>query len=167
MPFKYPPVGFFFSVEFLDNPAYMEAGFLEAKGFSVEMEYESVNEGGENRFAHKLPKGIKYGSNLELRRGLILTNSGFGKWCRTHLGSGLNTVDSKQKIEVRNLIVHLLDAEKSVDAHGRAVEREPLMSWAFAQAYPVKWDISSLDAKKSEIVVESLSIAYAYFTVLI
>jgi phage tail-like protein len=149
-----PPLGYYFSVEILGTQtSNIEAGFQEAKGLSAEMETETINEGGESRFAHKVPKAVKYPSNLELKRGLIVSSSLFGDWCLDHLARGLNS-----KIVTQDLIVHLLDLST---AGGK-----PILSWAIARAYPVKWDIGQLDARKSEIVVESLSITYAYFTVL-
>ncbi len=149
-----PPLGYYFSVEILGTQtSYVEAGFQEAKGLSAEMETEMIYEGGESRFAHKVPKAVKYSNNLELRRGLITAQSLFGDWCLEHLATGLNG-----KIVVKDLIVHLLDLGT---AGGK-----PIMSWALARAYPVKWEIGQLDARKSEIVVETLVITYAYFTVL-
>jgi phage tail-like protein len=152
MPF--PPLGYYFSVEILGaQTSAQEAGFQQVKGLGAEMETELIYEGGENRFGHKVPKAVKFQGNLELQRGLITSASMFGDWCLDHLASGLNS-----KIVLKDLVVHLLDSNAKFPT--------PIMTWAIARAYPVKWDVGQLDARKSEIVVESLSIAYAYFTII-
>lgn len=154
----FPPASFLFSVEILGNSAssaMIEAGFQEVSGISTEMSTDTINEGGENRFSHKVPARISNNSNLVLKRGLVAPSSIFGDWCRSHLSQGLNAVSKRKKIEPKNIIVHLLDAET----------QKPLMSWAFARAYPVKWEISNLNAKESNMVVETLTLTYAYFQV--
>ena len=149
-----PPLGFSFSVEISGTQtSTIEAAFQEAKGLSAEMETETIYEGGESRFAHKVPKAVKYSNNLELKRGLITTNSLFGDWCIEQLTTGLYG-----KIVAKDLTVHLLEL-------GTAGSK-PIMSWAITGAYPVKWEVGQQNAKKHEILVETLVISYAYLTVL-
>ena len=78
----YPPVGFYFSVQFADKSNFGNADtmFQSVSGLSVEMETMDVVEGGENRFKHKLPVSTRY-PNLVLKRGMV-TDSGLLKWCR-------------------------------------------------------------------------------------
>jgi len=77
----YPPVGFHFSISFdssvTDNDG--DARFQSVGGLNVELETETVKEGGENRFVHSLPVRSKY-PNLILKRGM-LTNSKLIDWC--------------------------------------------------------------------------------------
>lgn len=154
----FPPVGYVFIVQILgsssSDPSSIEAGFQEVSGITAEMSTEKITEGGENRFVHTVPSRIN-NSDLVLKRGLIVSSSEFGKWCREHFKQGLNTVKEKNRIDVKDLIVHLLDVDT----------KKPIMSWAFAGAYPIKWEISGLNAKQSEIVVESLTLTYRYFSV--
>lgn len=155
----FPPVSFLFSVEMLDNTtggSRLEAGFQEVSGISVEMQTDKIPEGGQNLYAHKVPSRISNDSNLVLKRGLVTGSSVFGKWCRDHFSQGLNTVTNSKKIAPKNIIVHLLDI----------ATQKPIMAWAFANAYPVKWEISGLNAKESNFVVESLTLAYSYFAVI-
>lgn len=151
------PVGFLFSVDILGKPSAnktaIEAGFQEVNGINVSMNFDKITEGGENRFVHKVPGRISYESNLELKRGLIVASSPFGNWCRENLANGLNTVTAFKKIQTQNIIVHLLDSDQN-----------PVMSWAFVRAYPVKWEVTGLQARQSEIAVESISLAYLYFS---
>ena len=67
----YPPVGFHFRVEFgLDGAGDQDSRFQEVGGLSAELGTEELQEGGENRFVHRLPTLPKYG-NLVLKRGLL------------------------------------------------------------------------------------------------
>ena len=151
------PYGFLFSVEILGKPLVnftgIEAGFQEVLGINASMKLDSITEGGENRFVHKVPARVSFDSNLELKRGLMVADSPFGKWCRDHLSSGLNAVSVGKKIQTRDIIVHLLDSDQ-----------KPLMSWQFVRAYPVKWEVTGLNAKQNDIAVESIELAYQYFT---
>ena len=148
------PYGFIFSVEILGiSVSGIEAGFQEVSGINASMKFDSITEGGENRFVHKVPARVSFDSNLELKRGLMVADSPFGKWCRDHLSSGLNAVSVGKKIQTRDIIVHLLDSDQ-----------KPLMSWQFVRAYPVKWEVTGLNAKQSDIAVESIHLAYQYFT---
>jgi len=148
-----PPVGFYFSVEILREGGSpfppVDASFQEVSGISVTLETEQIKEGGQNRFTHKVPGRSNY-ENLVLKRGLLVRTSDLAKWCVTTFRNNL-----AKKIEPKTIKVTLLDANTS----GKGA----LMSWVFTNAYPVKWDISPLDAQKSEIVAESITFAYSYF----
>ena len=39
------------------------------------------------------------------------------------------------------------------------------LGWDFYNAYPVKYAVSDLKAQESEIVIESLELAYTYFEI--
>src|SRR6201993_2333084 len=77
----YPPWSFYYKVEFmLGSPGLPDdARFQAVSGLSVEYDYESFKEGGENRFEHKLPVRTKY-ADLVLKRGM-LTESSVIAWC--------------------------------------------------------------------------------------
>ncbi|TAL50180.1 MAG: phage tail protein, partial [Methylovulum sp.] len=51
----YPPLGFYYKVEFGISKDKNDARFQSVSGLSVEYDYENFKEGGENRFEHKLP----------------------------------------------------------------------------------------------------------------
>lgn len=148
-----PPVGFYFSVSILGKgetpfpPA--DASFQEVSGISVSMQTEEIMEGGQNRFVHRVPGRTKY-EDLVLKRGLIVRSSSLALWCKKEFSDNLT-----RPITPRTIKVSLLDA----NPNGAG----PLMTWVFYNAYPIKWDVSSFDAQKSEIVVESITFAYNYF----
>ncbi len=139
------PVAFYFKVTFQNSFGITDTSFQEVSGISTEMNTEDIEEGGENRFVHKVPKGMKHG-NLVMKRGVADINSPLIKWCLKVLEGDLGEAIIPQTIEVALL-----------DETGSAVR-----SWSINNAYPVKWEIDSLDAKKNDIVIETLEFAYTY-----
>lgn len=142
---QYPPVGFHFKVEFdLPGIADTDFRFRDVSGISMEVEEETYNEGGENRFIHKFPVRARY-PDLVLKRGL-LTDSVIRKWCE----EAIYNLD----IQPTSVWVTLLNEE-----------HEPLQSYTFINAWPKKWNISDLNAESSEVVIESLELAYQYYKI--
>lgn len=145
MSIYYPPVGFHFRVEFdLPEAGANEIRFRDVAGLSMELEEETYVEGGENRFTQKLPVRARYG-DLSLKRGL-LTSSVIRKWCETAI----------QDLDIQPVTVWVTLLN---EAH------EPLQTYTFINAWPKKWTITDLNAESSEIVIESLDLAYQYFKV--
>ena len=141
----YPPVGFHFRVEF-DLPGLGDGDirFRDVSGLSMELEQEPHNEGGENRFSHKFPGRARYG-DLVLKRGLLI-GSAVREWCE----AAIQDLD----IQPTTIWVTLLNEE-----------HKPLQTYTFINAWPKKWSVSDLNAENSEIVDESLELAYQYFKI--
>ncbi|MBL0283666.1 MAG: phage tail protein [Zoogloea sp.] len=141
-----PPVGFHFKVEILglDRAVDDDVRFSEVGGLGFEVATEEVPEGGENRFIQRYPLRAKY-PDLVLKRGL-LKSSAIWDWTR----DCIENLDIKPK----NVDVKLLNEN-----------HEPLITWHLVGAYPVKWAVTDLNATNNAIVVESLQLAYQYFTV--
>lgn len=156
----YPPVGFYYAVYLMDTTtptsatslakaalkAAIDSSFQEVSGISVEYDTEPVTEGGENRFVHKLPVRTKY-PNLVLKRGLVTTLSPLSEWCATTFESNFGT-----PVELKNVAVVLMDESGM-----------PLVSWSFTNAWPVKMQVSDLQAMENKIVVETLELSYQYY----
>ena len=144
----YPPWGFYYKVEFRipesDPLPADDARFQSVSGLSVEYDYESFKEGGENRFEHKLPVRTKF-ADLVLKRGM-LTNSGVIKWCLAAFRD--------REFKPADISVILMN-EKS----------DPLRTWNVAHAIPKKWLVSDFNANESSIVIETMELTYRYFTV--
>lgn len=141
-----PPVGFHFKVEVLglDRALDDDVRFTDVGGLSFELTSEEVPEGGENRFIQRYPVRAKY-PDLVLKRGL-LKSSAIWDWTR----DCIENLDIKPK----NVDVKLLNEK-----------HEPLLTWHLVGAYPVKWAVADLSASSNAYVVESLQLAYQYFTV--
>ncbi len=145
MSIYYPPVGFHFRVEFsLTGLSNRDNRFQEVGGLSAELGVEELQEGGENRFIHRLPTRPKY-ANLTLKRGLLI-DSGLIQWCR-------------------DAIENFSFAPTTVNVTLLNAEHEPLGPvYNFVRAYPVKWAVSDFKAQENGLVVETLELAYQYFT---
>lgn len=155
---EYPPVSFFFEVIFqnegLDKEV-VETRFQSVTGLAVDLETESLKEGGENRFEYVVPTRTKY-SPLVLKRGLV-KNSKMVKWC----------MDAILDFDIRpmNLLVNLLHVKRPDDKKPPTAI-EPLMSWKVINAWPRKWSVAEFDAEKSSAAIESLELNYHYFETL-
>ena len=140
----YPPLGFYYKVEFGISQVSNDVRFQSVSGLTVEYDYESFKEGGENRFEHKLPVRTKY-ADMVLKRGM-LTDSDVIDWL---LDAFRNRVFKPASVNV------ILMNEKS----------EPLRTWKVAQAIPKKWQIGDFNANESAVVIETIELTYRYFTV--
>lgn len=140
----YPPWSFYYKVEFSISKDANDARFQTVSGLSVEYDYESFKEGGENRFEHKLPVRTKY-SDMVLKRGM-LTDSSVIKWC----------LDAFRDRAFRpaDISVILMNEQGSA-----------LRTWNIAHAVPKKWQVSDLNANENSVVIETLELTYRYFTV--
>ncbi len=141
----YPPVGFHFKVEFsLGGVQDGDVRFQEVSGLTAELGVEEVVEGGENRFTHRLPDRAKY-SNLILKRGLM-TDSGLIDWCK----------NAMEGFEFEPTTVNVTLLNENHEPVGGA--------FSFLRAWPVKWAVSDFKAQENGIVVETLELAYNYFS---
>lgn len=140
----YPPVGFHFLVKFDGLAEETDTRFQEVTGLTVTVNTEDVEEGGENRFVHKLPKGTSY-DHLVLKRGII-KDSKLAAWCRKAI--------EELSFEPKNILVSLLNEN-----------HDELCSWNIVNAYPVKWAYSGLNAESGELLIETIEFNYHYFNV--
>lgn len=142
----YPPVGFHFSVSFDKSVTDSDADvrFQSVSGLNIELETETLKEGGENRFQHVLPVRSKY-PNLVLKRGM-LTDSQLINWC-------LDTFNN-MVVQPADMMVSLLNEE-----------HEPLKTWKIKHAWPVKWEVSDFSAEDNKLVIETIELTYHFYTV--
>lgn len=141
----YPPSGFHFKAEFdVKDAIDRDIQFRDISGLSMELEEQSFNEGGENRFSHKFPVRGRY-PDLVLKRGLLV-DSGLRQW----------VVDAVQNLVITpaTVWVTLMD-----EAH------EPLQTYTVVGCWPKKWVVSDFSAESSQVDVETLELAYQYFRV--
>lgn len=160
----YPPAGYSFRLQMVSPAAAAEdAGFQEVSGLSMEMDTENYREGGQNLFTHCLPSGVK-GGRLVLKRGLIVLQKALYNWCAGVLQGGLVA-----PVQVKNFNLQLLannsTDEAAVTAAGATVSGagDVLKAWTLYRVWPLKWEVSGLDALRGHLVVESLELSYAYF----
>jgi len=138
----YPPSSFYFRVRFAGGAGISDVSFQEVSGISSEIDVESVVEGGENRFVHQLPKGVKH-PKLVLKRGIAKKDSGLVKWCISVLEQ------FEMPIKPKALHVQLLDGKGY-----------PIRVWSITGAYPVKWEVENFNSTKSEVAIEKIELSY-------
>lgn len=136
------PVVFHFKVEFGATSPDEDNRFQEVTGLSAEVTTEELREGGVNDYVHRLPNGAKYG-NLVMKRGLI-NDSEVAGWFRDAIENFV--------FDPKDVTVTLLNEE-----------HDPLASWEFLRAYPVKWSVSDFKAQDNALAIESLELAYRSF----
>ncbi|WP_196159334.1 phage tail protein [Reinekea sp. G2M2-21] len=142
---KTPPTAFFFQVSFVSSLGQMDTSFQEVSGITTKLETDTYNEGGENRFAYKLPKGITH-SNLVLKRGIDMINSPLVIWCKS-----VFELDFSVSIQTQPLAVYLMN-EYNI----------PIRAWTFFNAFPVSWEVDPFNSTKNELAIEKIELSYDY-----
>jgi phage tail-like protein len=149
----YPPPAFAFSVAVVSGKSTsadpsVDAAFQEVSGIDPKVDVEEVVEGGLNSYVHQLP-GVTKHSNLVLKRGYVTRASALAQWAAQSVGSSLGS-----PIQVQTLNVYLLGGDG-----------QPVVTWTFLNAWPVKWDVGTLDANNSNAVLtQTLELSYATVT---
>lgn len=117
--------------------------FSEVSGLSVEVKVETIDEGGQNEFSHKVPGRMQW-PNLVLKAG-VTSNSALFDWFRRSSGAGLEQ-DYLQRTTVGLALI---------DGQGEIVR-----AWELDGAFPVKWSGPQFAAGSREVAMETLEIAH-------
>lgn len=121
----------------LEIPGLAIGAFSELGGLTVERDILEYTEGGLNDFVHKLPGRLKY-PNLTFKRG-ITDQDALQQWFW----------DSQTKAQLRDVTIKLVDPSGEV-----------ARTWAFAQAFPIKWVGPKLSAGSDSAATEELEVAH-------
>ena len=124
----------------VDNVSEASAFFKTVSGLKYETEVTEFQEGGENRFTHRLVGPTKW-SNLVLKRGFS-RSAALMQWRERWLAPG------GPPDRISGKIVQL------------DTQLTPICSWSFSDGWPCKWELSEMDASKSELAIETLEIAH-------
>ncbi|MGV3590387.1 MAG: phage tail protein [Gammaproteobacteria bacterium] len=141
----YPPSAFYFKVVFGEAESQVDTSFQDVSGISSEVSTEQAIEGGENRFVHNLPTGVKH-ANLELKRGIAPLTSPLVTWCKQVMER-----DFIDPIVPQLVRVYLMDADGN-----------PIRGWSFANAYPVKWETENFNSTKNDVAIEKIVLSYTW-----
>jgi phage tail-like protein len=123
--------------------------FTAIEGLSAEYEVETVKEGGENGFEHRLPGRLKY-STIKLSRALDAKSArdagGLAAWFTKlgRIGSQSNATKSA--------------AINAVDSSGKKIA-----GWNLVGVYPFRWTGPSFSADGSAIAKETIELAHNGF----
>jgi phage tail-like protein len=116
------------------------ARFSECSGVEVETKTFDYQEGGLNDHVHRFPANFSY-SNLALKRGIASDGINIWNWIKGMLNGQIVTHD---------VTVTLYDVGGL----------NPLRTWTFKDAYPIKWSAGTFSAEQSVIAFESLTLAH-------
>lgn len=139
-----PPPVFSFRVEI--EGAEGDTSFQEVSGLEVKIETDDIEEGGQNRYKHKLPLRTTY-SNLVLKRGVVTGKSAFGQWLHQAMSRGLVRTGG-----AKTIVVKLLNEK-----------RQPQLTWKVFGAYPLRWEHSALNSMGNEVLTETIELSYQFF----
>lgn len=115
-------------------------GFSEVSGLAVSTSVIEYREGNSRSPAPlRIPGRLHY-HDLVLRRGLILQDNEFFEWMHTVL---------MRQPDRRDLTIGLLNEQ-----------HEPVYRWRVRDAWPRGWQGPILDAARSAVAIESLTIAH-------
>ena len=112
------------------------AGFSECSGLRLEIEVIEYREGSDPSSVRKLPGLAKVG-DITLKRGITAS-----KELHDWVDSVRNGVANR-----KNGVIILLDDE-----------RKEVARWRFFDAFPRKWEGPNLDAKGSDVAIETLTL---------
>lgn len=116
-----------------------EAFFKSVNGLKYETEVVPVREGGVNDTTFQLVGATKW-SNIILKQGFT-GSSGLLKWREQWLAGTMNRISSGKIIQMDTAL-------------------KKVATWTFVRGWPTKWELSELDASKSELSIETLEIAH-------
>jgi phage tail-like protein len=137
-----PPTAFYFSVKFIGMDT-IDSSFQEVSGLKATFGEVPRQEGGENRFIHGFPTPPRF-NPLVLKRCLV-PNAKLDAWC----SNAINNF----KFSPRDIHISLLGAG----------ETKILASWNVIHAFPISWELSSLNSTTNEMAIEALTLNYRHF----
>ncbi|MDU1891990.1 MAG: phage tail protein [Dysgonomonas sp.] len=138
-----PPVEFYFQVQFHFRDQRISASFMEVGGLEQEIITEESGLAENDGTRIKLLKEIRHG-NITLKRSLEPVSEKITAWVK-----GSFSYIENGRISPCMLVIFLMDSK-----------RHAVACWACSHAYPIKWSLSTLDAQKSGLAIETLTLTY-------
>lgn len=136
-----PPVQFHFRVDFQWETGKASASFAEVDGLGQELVLDSKPVKSDRTPGY--PKNVKP-EDIVLKRAIEPLDEEITRW----LKDSFNFLDTGW-IDTCNVIISLLNESGGITAR-----------WECIRAIPIKWKMSGLNASKSEIVVETITLRH-------
>ena len=137
-PRKDPLLAFTFKVT-IDGQ--QTAHFRSVSGLKIETEVIEFREGGDTGVIRKLAGVTRY-ANIRMSRAFTGDRALYDWYA----------AQKQQPIRIDGRIT-------MVDRHGTQIA-----AWTFSNGFPVKWELSELDASKNEVAIETIEIAHEELT---
>lgn len=134
---KYPLPAFHFKVSWKDKESVL---FSEVSGLNANVEVIEYRHGESKEFSTIKMPGMKKYSNVTLKRGTIAGDNSLFDWW--------NSINLNQ-VERRTVTISLLNEK-----------HEPAVTWTLNNAFPMKIDSGSMNAKTNDVLIESVELAY-------
>lgn len=136
------PVGFHFLVDFQKLGEHFQVSFSEVSGLDIQLKGEARLNASGNRVL--LPGEQQFG-NITLKRSItpMGTKDTFSTWVNKTF-----TPDKGKFIIAYDAIIKLLNDGG-----------EPVAGWICSCTYPTHWSLSTMDAEKSELAIETVVLA--------
>jgi phage tail-like protein len=149
---------------FVELSGVFVALFTECGGLQVQRAVEPVQEGGVNNYTHKLPGRLEF-SNITLKRGLSLSRGLWDWMMQGRYDSRVRRINFSiiQGAPSHNLATLIGDAAGVDNSTFFTVMGQgfgKVKHWDIENAYPVKWEMSSLNASSKNAAIETLEIAH-------
>src|SRR3954451_10829618 len=122
--------------------------FSEVNGLELTIEVETIEEGGQNDFVHKLPGRITW-PNITLKRGITQTDN-LMTWIRKSAGEDFEGAD--HTLTRSTFGITMLSSSGS-----------SLRSSSVEGAFPVSWKGPQFTASSDDVLTEELEIAHHGF----
>lgn len=119
------------------------AAFTEIQLPEIEIELETVKEGGLNTYVHQLP-GMRKASTIVLSHG-IAKKDAFDKWVNDYLVQG--------KFKRKAVTLMLVDLSKT-----------GIHTYYIQNSFPYKWSAAPLNSSSSTIAIQTLYLACGEIT---
>lgn len=122
-----------------------EMSFQTLRGLEVRTKVEPVRVGGINNMQFKVPNGNEY-TDLVLSKGKMINGaSQTTEWLA-------QVILQDQKVVKKHLVI-TLNKENT----------DPVAAWLVLDAYPIHWKLNDLNAEKSAIAIEEVTLTYSIF----
>jgi phage tail-like protein len=128
---------FFFARGVIPNP--LDIRFQEVSGLQASINTRDDPTAASSLIQKKIPSGISY-VDLELKRGMVL-----GSPLRQQVQTAFNDFAF-----TRSDVLLTIYTETAV----------PTSAFLFSEAFPISWQLSTLDAKSEEFLIETLKLTY-------
>ena len=137
------PVEFYFSVQFHMEGQPVTVSFTEASGLDAEFVLQETEQIGSDGVKILHPQSVKHG-DIVLKRAVEPLSEKLSQWankCLNFMENGF--------ISPCDVVISLMNSKQEIVA-----------SWMCTRAYPKKWNLSTLDAQKSGLAIETMTLTY-------
>lgn len=123
-------------------------GFSKITNIQNAVEYETIVEGGNNRYAHTLVKPYSQAQTITFERGITLRSDDKQDYLKLNPGYVL-----KKPITISVFTPGVVQ--------GNARSSPLLKSYTLSGGMVTKWELGALDAMSNEVLIERLEIAHS------